>query len=385
MANAARRPDGRWRGRYRGPDGKERTKAFATKRDALDWANREESKVRTQSWTDPNRAKISLGELAPSWFDGLDVKPKTYAAYESLYRTCIKPTWGTTRIDRIQVSAVRTWVSKMTGARGKKISESRRRQAYVVLCGILDLAVEDGRLPRNPARPRNGEGKRANFLPRLPPPRKHRYLTHEELSRLAKACGAYETMVLTLGYTGLRWGEAAALRVSSVDLLRGRLTVDQSVAEISGKLYYGTTKTHANRQIPVPAFLRADLERAMADKGPSDLLFTSPEGGPLRLTNWRQRFFDKAAKAENLVGITPHGLRHTAASLAVASGANVKAVQRMLGHKDAAMTLNTYTDLFDDELDAVADRLDEAFSRARADLLRTGTDVASVTELSKER
>jgi integrase len=58
--------------------------------------------------------------------------------------------------------------------------------------------------------------------------------------------------------------------------------------------------------------------------------------------------------------ITPHDLRHTAASLAISAGANVKAVQTMLGHKSAAMTLDTYADLFPDDLDAVASRLDEA-------------------------
>lgn len=60
--------------------------------------------------------------------------------------------------------------------------------------------------------------------------------------------------------------------------------------------------------------------------------------------------------------MTPHDLRHTAASLAVSAGANVKAVQRMLGHASAAMTLDTYADLFDDDLDAVAVGLDEARS-----------------------
>ncbi|MCU1477487.1 MAG: site-specific integrase [Subtercola sp.] len=63
--------------------------------------------------------------------------------------------------------------------------------------------------------------------------------------------------------------------------------------------------------------------------------------------------------------ITLHDLRHTAASLAISAGANVKAVQRMLGHKSAAMTLDTYADLFDDDLDAVADALDQARSRSR--------------------
>ncbi len=54
-----------------------------------------------------------------------------------------------------------------------------------------------------------------------------------------------------------------------------------------------------------------------------------------------------------------HDLRHTAASLAISSGANVKAVQRMLGHKSAAMTLDTYADLFDDDLADVAERMNQ--------------------------
>lgn len=91
--------------------------------------------------------------------------------------------------------------------------------------------------------------------------------------------------------------------------------------------------------------------------------------------------FDPAVRASGLDGLTPHGLRHTAASLAVASGASVKAVQRMLGHKDAAMTLNVYADLFDDELDDVAYRLDGAISGARADLLRTAA-VSNVSAMS---
>jgi integrase len=74
---------------------------------------------------------------------------------------------------------------------------------------------------------------------------------------------------------------------------------------------------------------------------------------------------------ESFPAITPHDLRHTAASLAVSAGANVKAVQRMLGHAEASMTLDTYADLFDADLDEVADRLDTAI-RYAAYPLRTG-------------
>jgi integrase len=98
--------------------------------------------------------------------------------------------------------------------------------------------------------------------------------------------------------------------------------------------------------------------------GPDDLVFTAPGGGVLRNTNVRPRIFDPAAERAGLVGLTPHELRHTAASLAVAAGANVKVVQLRLGHASAAMTLDVYAGLFGDDLDALADRLDEAFRGA---------------------
>ena len=91
----------------------------------------------------------------------------------------------------------------------------------------------------------------------------------------------------------------------------------------------------------------------------------------MRNHNFRSRVFVPAAQQIGMPGLTPHDLRHTAASLAVQAGANVKAVQRMLGHASAAMTLDVYAGLFNDDLDAVADRLDAAATLARADYLRT--------------
>jgi len=76
--------------------------------------------------------------------------------------------------------------------------------------------------------------------------------------------------------------------------------------------------------------------------------------------NFRRRCFDRAATQVGLQGLVPHELRHTAASLAIASGATVKSVQRMHGHASATLTLDRYGHLFADELDAVADRLDHA-------------------------
>jgi integrase len=111
---------------------------------------------------------------------------------------------------------------------------------------------------------------------------------------------------------------------------------------------------------PTGVVLPLEFAVLLAGKAPDDLVFTAPEGGLLRLTNFRRRHFDQAAQSVGLEGLTPHELRHTAASLAVSAGANVKSVQRMLGHASAAMTLDVYSGLFDDDLDAVAERLDNA-------------------------
>ena len=133
----------------------------------------------------------------------------------------------------------------------------------------------------------------------------------------------------------------------------------------------GTTKNHQRRTVPVPRFLAQELAVVVDGKSPEDLVFIAPGGGVLRNTNFRPRFFDRAARAAGLEGLTPHELRHTAASLAVAAGANVKSVQQMLGHASAAMTLDVYAGLFGDDLDAVAVRLDAAVSDRNADQMRT--------------
>lgn len=140
-------------------------------------------------------------------------------------------------------------------------------------------------------------------------------------------------LVLVLANTGLRWGDLAVLRTSRVDLLRWRIHIAESVTELSdGRLDWGLPKSHERRWVPVPRFLVDHLAEHVAGKAPGDLVFTSPKGAVLRVRGARRAWFDRAVTlAEVPEGFHPHELRHTAASLAVSAGANVKAVQRMLG------------------------------------------------------
>ena len=164
-----------------------------------------------------------------------------------------------------------------------------------------------------------------------------------------------------------------------VDLLRGRIEIAEAVADVNGRLILGSPKSHARRWVPVPRFLRDELAAQVAGREASALVFPSATGTPLRVQNFRRGHFDRAATAAGVPGLVPHELRHTAASLAIGSGASIKGVQSMLGHASAAMTLDRYGHLLGDELEAVADRMEAA----RADFLRTKRGPAKRVPLRK--
>jgi integrase len=98
-------------------------------------------------------------------------------------------------------------------------------------------------------------------------------------------------------------------------------------------------------------------------------------GGLLPIEEYR-RAFDRACTEVGIEGLVPHRLRHTTASLAMSAGANVKVVQRMLGHATAAMTLDLYGHLLDDDLTGVADALGKAIESAAVALRYEGVDEA---------
>ena len=168
----------------------------------------------------------------------------------------------------------------------------------------------------------------------------------------------YGVFVQLLAYTGLRWGEATALRVRDVDLRRGRLDVRRAFSDVGGRLIEGTPKTHQQRTVPIAASLHADLARLLFARGPDELVFTTAAGTPLRMSNFRRHVWTAAVRTAGLDGLTPHGLRHTAASLYIAAGTPPKAVQRILGHASIAITLHLYGHLYPDDMDTWADRLD---------------------------
>jgi integrase len=360
----------RWYVRYRDPAGVQRTKTFDRKTGvggADQFVTAIEGAKLSGTYVDPARGKATVGTLAEAWLAGkVNLKPTTRARYEAALHVHVLPRWGTTPLDRVEHSEVQDWIAAMVTA-GQ--SGASVRKTYGVLSGILDRAVRDKRMPANPAK--------GCDLPALNE-RPRRYLTAEQVTQLANAAALrdhpdprlrdmfeqYRIAVLVLAYCGLRWSELAALKVGRVNLLRRRIVIEEAVTEVGGKLVWGTPKSHASRSVPIPRFLADELMHHIAGREPEDLLFPAPLGGVLRNRAARRSWFDQAAASIGVPGLLPHELRHTAASLAVSAGANVKAVQRMLGHASAVMTLDRYSDLFDSDLDAVADRLDAVARKA---------------------
>jgi integrase len=343
--------------------------------DAQRWLDEVTTAVTTGMYVDPGRSRITVGEWSGRWLKTkVDLKPSTRARYEGLLRVNVLPRWGEIRLADVTHEGVAAWIADLTAS---GLSAATVRQAHRVLSLTFSLAVRDGRLARNPA----------DHIP-LPRAAKHEkvFLTVDQVEQLADAAGEYRLVILFLAYTGLRFGELSALRVRRLDLMRGRTEIVEAVAEVGGRAVFSTPKSHQVRSVPIPRFLVDELAQHVAGQNPDDFVFTSPRGGLLRLQNFRHTVFDRAAHTTGLDRFTPHGLRHTAASLAITSGADVKVVQEMLGHASATMTLDLYGHLYGDRLDEVADRMD-ALRTAHglsADFLRTEPQLIMFPELDRD-
>ncbi|GAA2751240.1 hypothetical protein GCM10009869_14280 [Amnibacterium kyonggiense] len=345
----------RYRVRYRKPDRSQTDKrGFRTKREAELFLASVNVAMARGEFVDATATRETIGVLGAAWLRfQTHLKPSSVRPVEIAWRLYVEPRWGTTPVSAVKYSDVQEWVADISEGR----SATTVLRAHGVLASILDVAARDRRISSNPARgvkmPR--KNKKA-----------HTYLTHEQVSDLALECGDKRTFVLVLAYCGLRWGEAVGLRVQDIDFGRRRINVTVNAVEVADRIEVGTPKTHKRRSVPFPALLGPALAQQCAGKSAEELVFTAEDGGYLRRTRTDESsrgWFSQAVRRAGIPRMTPHDLRHTAASLAIQCGANVKAVQRMLGHASAAMTLDVYADLFDDDLDLVAVRLNDGLAR----------------------
>ena len=346
MAHVRKTAAGTWQARYRAPDGSERARNFTRKVDAEALlATMEADKLRGE-WTDPRRSRITFGE----WSDRVQASRVNLAAStrdndQSVIRSLILPTFQNTRLSAIEPAHIRAWIGDLVAA---GYSPSTVRRAYTLLQLALNLAVEDGRLARSPCR--------RIALPKIEQSEK-RFLSIEEVEHLAETIRPrYRAFVLAGAYTGLRPGELSALRTDRLDLQRRQLRVEEPLKTPA-----------ARRTVSFPPFLAEELTTHLNTyPGDDRLVFTAPEGGPLRLGLFRRRFWYPAVRASVGEPMRPHDLRHTHVALLIAAGEDPYVISQRLGHASIRTTYDVYGHLFEGRDRQAADALQAARAQALA-------------------
>ncbi|MCT6836113.1 MAG: site-specific integrase [Bifidobacteriales bacterium] len=376
----------RWRARwyYLRPDGTkiQKSKAFDKLADAEAYKAGMEDDVRQGRYHDPHQENRLFSEVAEQWLTTkLDIRPGTLGRYKRELRVYINPQWGTTPLRGFTIPALQQWVKGLTegkyladlpgGRKPKALSpRSIRNIVKVVMGGVLEYAVSNHWILTNPLK----EVK-------TPKIESHNddmvFLTIPEIELLAEE--AIEVgrrtdalLIRWQAYVGTRIDEALALQVADLNLKSHQAKIKRTWAEDGeGHLILGKPKSGKSRNVAIPAFLVEQLRKEIDGCRQEDYVFRASQGGPINVHNWRSRIWRKTLKLVGMEneGITIHSLRHSYASIAIANGADVKTLQRQLGHASATITLDTYAELWPERLNEVAD----AVGMARDKTIRSMT------------
>ncbi len=373
-----------YRVRYRTPDRRQTDKrGFKTKRDAEAWANQLEVDKRRGAYVAPAAGRVALGAFAAEWLESKhNLKPSTRARYRVVLDTFIAD-HADVAVGDISRELVRGWVAELSSSH----APASVHKAVGVLRQVLAMAVADNRLVVNPV-----DGVELPAVGTV----EQRFLTLDQLHALADAAGEHGPLVYVLGACGLRFGEVAELRWRDVDLERLAIRVARSVTLVDNRFVVGTPKGGKGRTISLPAYVADMLTPGATDA----LVFPDTAGGHMRGTNVRRRWWSQAVTAAGLFPRVEEGpdgqprtvyefkiheLRHTAASLAIQAGANIKSLQNMLGHESAALTLDRYGHLYGSDVEAVGVAMNALLTRKCGQSVGTepgaGSDPTSQTAI----
>lgn len=312
------------------------------------------------TWITKDKQDITLTDIWALWLPTKQgaVAASTLQGYMSSWKR-IEVAFGHRRCGEIQRAELIAWIHAQTTNRyddEQPLSGAMKRKIGLTLKTLFDAAVEQGIILKSPLQiggkdiPSQGKTER-------------RYLRIHEVDALIDAAPTPEAALLlrVLLWTGIRPCEAKGLKIRDLDAVRGRLMIRRDV-DIYGAL--DETKNRNHRDVPVGGELLWDLEDAAENKQPEDWLLPDEHGNVWTDARWR-RIWARMCETAGIHDVTTYSLRHTAASMAIAAGANVKTIQRMLGHGSAALTLDVYGHLWDEELNTIPVALDAHMAAER--------------------
>ena len=362
--------NGTYNARWRTLDGRLHCKAFPLERDARRFIKLRESEVIRGVHVDERAGKVPFAEWAEHCMViyAKTLSRTTYARDRSYLINHVLPRWGQVRLNRISKADVELWVVGLGDlghtkrARGGTLAPATIERIYQLFRKIIKAAYDDDRIPKLPCpeHPPIGRKKRKPV----------RFLDEMEVAHLASCIDPlYESTIYVASYGGFRIGELLALRLNDVDWSRGTIRVDEGLTDVAGDLAFEDPKTERGfRSVPIADLplqkLREHIEHNVGWADSEALLFTSRQGTVMRPTNWRRREFGDAVRAAGVAPLTPHDLRHTAASLFISAGANPWMLAEVLGHSDTRMIDRVYGHLFERDREDLRRRMSEKAERA---------------------
>jgi integrase len=323
---------------YRDPEGRQRSAGtYSTRRAAERAAHREEARVRDGAWHDHSRGQVTFAEYVHTvWLPSKHVETSTLAAYRSYLDKHFIPTFGRRPMGKILPTEIQRWVTTATDdGNPKGLSAASVRKYHTMLHSVFERAQRDQVVTFNPCA--------HTELPKVIK-RKARTLTPEEyVAILAALPTQHRLMVETAINTGLRWGELIALKPRHLDLIKRKLTVEETIVEVSHKnsptgqrmLTKPYPKDNEPRTMAIPADLVAQLTDQITTRrlDPDDLLFATRDGTPISRNTFRTRIWLPAIKASGVdFDVRVHDLRHAHASWLLAGGSDLKSVMDRMGH-----------------------------------------------------
>ena len=354
-----------WRARTRLRNGEARSKRFPRKVDAEAWLTTMEAGKLDGTAADPKLGRTTYGAWLDKWEPTRrhGSRASTMARDESYIRNHLRPHWKDWQLAHIERTDVVEWVGDLSD---KGLAPATVRKAYQLFAASIEGAITERYIGVSPCRSIN--------LPKIARTNM-RFLTPTEVGRLAdKIDDRYRALVLVAAYGGLRIGELAGLHRDDVDIDKRQVRVVRGVSWVKGHLHVNQPKTAAGRRsIGLPQFVADALADHLDDHAGEDIVFPAPGGGYLQPNLFRHRQFAPALIEAKLTGLRIHDLRHTAVSLWIASGADVKRVAARAGHASTSFTLDRYGHLYPDAEDDLMGALD-ALGRAA----KTPNNVASI-------
>lgn len=365
MASIKRRPNGRWRARYRDLAGKEHARHFARKVDAQRWLDEVTADLVRGVHVDPRAGRRDFGSFAEQWLASQTFDESTREAVEQRLRRHILPTFGDMPLAAIRPSTVQAWVK----GRADELAPTTVRVLLANLSSIFADAVEDGLLARNPC---TSKAVRA-------PARDVKQVVPWTAAQVQAVIDAHpdrwRAVPVVAAGCGLRQGECFGIRVKDVVFLRRQVLVRQQVKIVGGRTTFAPPKRRKTRDVPLSAAVAEELSERIRQHPPGEsaLVFQTREGGPLTRGYYNRHVWKPALE---VAGVEPsrangmHALRHYYASSLLSQGVSVRAVAGYLGHEDPGFTLRVYGHLMPDDDDRARAAVDVALGR-RADNLRT--------------